>query len=375
MLTLGLHSATAANIQWKSLENSFALFSPTEHSTFTPFNMAPRNVDMARTFRCSQSELAQLKSAFQYQLQNFLIGGRPFLGQLAGEVDRDGSIRQDLWDEVAASDEILQALLMGARWGRNVPATFTRDVQKAKKRILQDLTTLKRKSLARRYRTECESVDDGERPITIFGDSGSGPGTQRETRLSTRRREVVADSGNQVQRQDSPQTSRDGSRSSVSQTPAPTTSMEDPFVSELGEAQAAALQGLKNYQLPPHRSRSVSPSTVSPHTIARPRRRPSQRPSSTASSARYRLGRSLLATSGRLAGRPASEVRLRSLEREFTAVQGRLTELMNSVVYSSELDDLDATMRRCVEALFAERDARIADLSSQLDALRSERLL
>jgi hypothetical protein len=58
--------------------------------------MSLKNEDMKRIFKCDEYELAALKTAFKEQMEKTYVNGKPFLGQLASVVDKDGALRRDM---------------------------------------------------------------------------------------------------------------------------------------------------------------------------------------------------------------------------------------------------------------------------------------
>ena len=73
-----------------------------------------RNTQMQQTLRCNNIELAKLKAAFAQQMEATHLHRKPLIGQLLTQVDSNGTVQDGVWDLVAESDPILQAMLSGA---------------------------------------------------------------------------------------------------------------------------------------------------------------------------------------------------------------------------------------------------------------------
>lgn len=70
---------------------------------------------MAAFLGCTEDELKRVKDAFKAQMQDTVINGKPFLGQLPSEVDTEGFYLRHCWDAVAEDDPELGDILTGRR--------------------------------------------------------------------------------------------------------------------------------------------------------------------------------------------------------------------------------------------------------------------
>lgn len=81
---------------------------------------------MEDTFRCMGVELLRMQRALRKELQETTVNGKPLAGELFTEIDKDGAIREAVWDKIARSDPFFEAMLTGARWNDNIPHNFNR---------------------------------------------------------------------------------------------------------------------------------------------------------------------------------------------------------------------------------------------------------
>lgn len=120
------------------------------------------NPEMREIFGCSEEELAQLKNAFRYQMENNFVRGKPFLGQRVNEVDANGEIRERMWRQVAISEPSFADMLTGRRCRRQGHMThdFEDRLRRAKGKVCRDFTCEKRKRRPEREFKEEESEGD-----------------------------------------------------------------------------------------------------------------------------------------------------------------------------------------------------------------------
>jgi hypothetical protein len=112
--------------------------------------MSLKNEDMKRIFKCDDYELAALKTAFKELMEKTYVNGKPFLGQLASVVDKNGALRRDMWDDVASESTAFNAMLSGDRWGWGKPRDWDKMVRQAKAKIFDDHNCEARKRQKRR---------------------------------------------------------------------------------------------------------------------------------------------------------------------------------------------------------------------------------
>ncbi|KAH9845907.1 hypothetical protein Tdes44962_MAKER00118 [Teratosphaeria destructans] len=111
----------------------------------TPSMANMNNNAMLNILRCQSDILSDLKRAFREQMQNYIVNGKPFLGQLPTEVDSSGQIRETMWENVAKSDERLRDTLNGKRYGSEKPINFDANIAAVKNKICSDHTNERRK--------------------------------------------------------------------------------------------------------------------------------------------------------------------------------------------------------------------------------------
>ncbi|KAK3696145.1 rRNA processing protein [Vermiconidia calcicola] len=131
-----------------------------------------------RLFRCTADELDALKLAFREQMGQTRTNGKAFLGQLPSEIDEDGTIREQMWQKVAASRVPFDAMLCGARWADAEPDDFEAQLQKAKSKICHDHTVAARRP-HKRSREESSDVE----LRAIAATTSEGPATRSSKRL------------------------------------------------------------------------------------------------------------------------------------------------------------------------------------------------
>ena len=68
-------------------------------------------------------------------MQEYLVEGKPLIGELFKEVDKDRTIRDIVWAPVADNDPTFAAMLSGARWGTDIPQNFAQRLVKAKREM------------------------------------------------------------------------------------------------------------------------------------------------------------------------------------------------------------------------------------------------
>ena len=70
--------------------------------------MAPknylRNSETQDLLRCMPVELLRMQRALKKESKETYVGGKPLIGELYTKIDKDGSIRDDVWDRLAQSD-------------------------------------------------------------------------------------------------------------------------------------------------------------------------------------------------------------------------------------------------------------------------------
>ncbi|KAF2764449.1 hypothetical protein EJ03DRAFT_27755 [Teratosphaeria nubilosa] len=111
----------------------------------TPSMANMNNNAMMNILKCKSDILSDLKRAFREQMQNYIVNGKPFLGQLPSEVDPSGQIREALWENVAKSDKKLRDTLNGNRYGSEKPVNFDANIAAVKNKICSDHTNERRK--------------------------------------------------------------------------------------------------------------------------------------------------------------------------------------------------------------------------------------
>jgi hypothetical protein len=97
------------------------------------------NRDLKKLFRCIDLELLRLQRCLKRHMHDTLVEGKPLIGELFKEVDRDGAVRDIVWERVAQSDPMFAAMLSGARWDNKIRRRFPQRVVKAKREMKRRL--------------------------------------------------------------------------------------------------------------------------------------------------------------------------------------------------------------------------------------------